>query len=49
MHGGARGSGAPKGQVNGRYSHGNLTCEAIQERAEYRDLLKLVRASMAAL
>jgi hypothetical protein len=49
MHGGARGSGAPRGQANGRYSHGNFTCEAVQQRTEYRNLLKLVRASMAAL
>ena len=49
MHGGARGSGAPKGQANGRYSHGNFTCEAVQQRAETRALLRLVRETMAAL
>src|SRR5918998_4565627 len=32
MHGGARGSGAPKGQANGRYVHGRFTCEAVEDR-----------------
>jgi hypothetical protein len=32
MHGGARGSGGPKGQKNGRYRTGFFTCEAIEER-----------------
>jgi hypothetical protein len=47
MHGGAPGSGAPKGSRNGRYKHGRFTCEAIQERralremvAEFRDMAK---------
>jgi hypothetical protein len=32
LHGGAQGSGGPKGEANGRYSHGLLTAEAIEER-----------------
>jgi glucans biosynthesis protein len=32
LHGGAPGSGASKGEANGRYSHGLLTAEAIEER-----------------
>jgi hypothetical protein len=40
MHGGAKGSGAPKGNRNGSYRHGLFTCEAIEER-------KLLRAMMA--
>src|SRR5215217_6047282 len=32
MHGGAKGSGAPKGSGNGNYRHGQFTCEAIEER-----------------
>ncbi len=32
LHGGAPGSGAPRGEANGRYSHGLLTAEAIKER-----------------
>ena len=33
LHGVAPGSGAPKGEANGRYSHGLLTAEAIEERS----------------
>ncbi len=47
MHGGAPGSGAPKGSRNGSYKHGGFTCEAIEERralremvAEFRDMAK---------
>jgi len=47
MHGGAPGSGAPKGSRNGTYKHGGFTCEAIEERralremvAEFRDMAK---------
>ena len=29
MHGGAAGSGAPKGRRNGKYRHGGFTTEAI--------------------
>ncbi len=32
LHGGAPGSGAPKGEANGRYTHGLLTAQAIEER-----------------
>jgi hypothetical protein len=32
LHGGAPGSGAPRGEANGRHSHGLLTAEAINER-----------------
>jgi hypothetical protein len=37
LHGGAPGSGAPKGEANGRYSHGRLTAEAIEERTFLKD------------
>jgi hypothetical protein len=40
MHGGAHGSGAPKGERNGNYRHGYYTAEAIAER---RALLALIR------
>jgi len=43
MHGGSRGSGAPKGTRNGSYKHGAFTCEAIAERRELRDLVRDVR------
>ena len=32
LHGGVPGSGAPKGEANGRYSHGLLTAEAVEDR-----------------
>jgi len=40
MHGGAAGSGAPKGKRNGKYRHGGFTTEAIDER---RRLAALIR------
>src|ERR1700731_4841843 len=42
MHGGAAGSGAPKGKRNGKYRHGAFTTEAIDER---RRLASLIRDS----
>lgn len=32
LHGGAQGSGAPRGEANGRYRTGFYTAEAIEER-----------------
>jgi hypothetical protein len=49
MHGGARGSGAPKGRENGRYQHGLFTCEAIERRREIRALIAEMRASTEAI
>jgi hypothetical protein len=43
MHGGARGSGAPKGERNGAYKHGGFTAEAIQLRREVAALLKSIK------
>ncbi len=40
LHGGAPGSGAPKGEANGRYSHGLLTAEAIGERIALSEILE---------
>jgi hypothetical protein len=40
MHGGAAGSGAPKGKRNGMYRHGMKTGEAVAERAKVRAILK---------
>jgi hypothetical protein len=42
MHGGAAGTGAPKGKRNGKYRHGGFTTEAIDER---RHLAALIRDS----
>jgi uncharacterized protein YjcR len=43
MHGGAPGSGAPKGNQNAR-KHGRFTREAFEERRQLRDLLRRSRA-----
>ena len=42
MHGGAS-PGAPKGERNGMFKHGQFTNEAIAERAELSALIKEVR------
>ena len=39
MHGGAKGSGAPKGNRNA-LKHGAYTKEALRKRAEFRDLIR---------
>jgi hypothetical protein len=39
LHGGSTGSGAPKGEANGRYSHGLLTAEAAEERTALSTIL----------
>jgi hypothetical protein len=46
MHGGASGSGAPKGNQNA-LKHGLYTREAIQERKELRALLRDSRQLIA--
>jgi glucans biosynthesis protein len=43
LHGGAAGSGAPRGKRNGRYSHGLFTTQADEERSVLSDLLRSVR------
>jgi hypothetical protein len=40
MHGGAYGSGAPKGERNGNYRHGFYTAEAVAERRALRALVR---------
>lgn len=40
LHGGAPASGAPRGEANGRYSHGLLTAEAIEERIALSTILE---------
>jgi uncharacterized protein YjcR len=42
MHGGAPGSGAPRGNKNA-LKHGRFTREAIEERRRLRDLLRKSR------
>jgi glucans biosynthesis protein len=43
MHGGAEGSGAPRGNKNA-LKHGRFTREAIERRRQLRDLLRQSRA-----
>lgn len=45
MHGGARGSGGPRGKTNGSWKHGGWTKEAVELRREAAALLKAVRES----
>ncbi len=47
MHGGAKGSGAPRGKANGSYRHGQFTCEAMETRALIREMIKGMRAFAA--
>jgi len=42
MHGGAPGSGAPRGNKNA-LKHGLYTCEAIAQRRQLRELLRQSR------
>ena len=53
MHGGANGSGGPKGTRNGNYKHGRYTAEAKQSRLRLshwiRDQLRQTRALMKTL
>jgi glucans biosynthesis protein len=48
-HGGAPGSGAPKGKRNGNYRHGHFTVEAIAERRELRELMREMREFVAGI
>ena len=43
-YGGASGSGAPPGERNGQFRHGERTKTAIAERQKFSALLKLLRA-----
>jgi hypothetical protein len=43
MHGGAAGSGAPRGNKNA-FKHGRYTAEAIAQRRQLRELLQQSRA-----
>jgi hypothetical protein len=44
MHGGARGSGGPKGVRNGNCKHGLYTAVAIASRRSLRQQIREVRA-----
>jgi hypothetical protein len=43
MHGGADGSGAPRGSKNGNYKHGRYTEEVAATRRWLREATKLLR------
>src|ERR1700704_4215858 len=49
MHGGAAGSGAPKGKRNGKYRHGGFTTEAIDERRRLASLIRDCRDLLSRL
>ena len=49
LHGGAEGSGAPRGERNGSYRHGLYTREAMAERKAMRDLIRCIRKTARAL
>ena len=44
MHGGAKGSGGPRGERNGNYKHGLWTLEEVQARATARARMRGIRA-----
>jgi hypothetical protein len=43
MHGGADGSGAPRGSRNGNYKHGRYTAETIATRRWLRETVHALR------
>jgi len=53
MHGGAKGSGGPRGRRNGNYKHGRYTAEAKQRRLQLsqwiRDQSRQTRALIKTL
>ena len=46
IHGGAKGSGAPKGERNGSYRHGLRTAEAMAFSRECQAVLHEARAML---
>ena len=49
MHGGAKGSGAPRGERNGAYRHGGHTVEAVAFRRQCRAVLREAREGLEEL
>lgn len=47
MHGGAKGSGAPRGQRNGAYRHGRNTLQSQAQRNELRAQTQRLRELVA--
>jgi hypothetical protein len=48
MHGGAKGSGGPRGEQNGNYRHGLCTREGVEERKNTRTQIREVKAFLRA-
>jgi hypothetical protein len=48
MHGGARGSGGPRGDRNGNFKHGLWTCESLETRKTARAKVREIRAFLRA-
>jgi hypothetical protein len=42
------GGGAPKGERNGAYKHGQFTVEAVEGRRQLRELIRLVNETLEA-
>lgn len=49
MHGGAHGTGAPRGERNGNYRHGLRTKEAEEERRMQRELLAEAKETLKSI
>ena len=49
LHGGAPGSGAPRGVRNGSYKHGGYTVEAIEEARVLRAFVRQCREAVAGI
>ena len=47
MHG--AGGGAPKGEANGSYRHGQFTCQTVEQRQALELLIRFARISAAAV
>jgi len=46
LHGDASGSGAPPGERNGQYRHGERTKAAIAEQRKFGALLRMLRSGL---
>jgi hypothetical protein len=44
MHGGARGAGGPRGELNGNYKHGLWTREEVDKRSTARARMRGIGA-----
>jgi hypothetical protein len=47
MHGGAKGSGAPRGERNGNYRHGGFTYKAFEEQRMITSWIRSARRGLA--